>query len=559
MQINTEKTDKPYTMSDDLKKVKECISLRDRTLTKQMTFRSMWQSIADMMFPQTYGINTKHAIGDELMTHLFDTTALEELENMASGIANNLFPAGQQFFKFKAPLGLADDPVVTEYLYYLTESLHEEIFNSNYVTQTGNTIQYWAGFGTGANYSDWSVKDGLNFRDYAIGTYQCLENSAGEIDTIVLTMPMTARQIQQEYGKDGKNLGQTVNNALSQNSTSQFDEINIIHVIQPRKGRNESKIDKKNMPWESCVVNEKDQILLDEGGFDEFPFAIPRYTVMYREVYGRGRGTMMLPQVRVLNRLAKDYQEMSNKWVNPPKEVLDSFEGEVDVSPGALNYVQVANSIKAIEMGSAGAYPVTKDILEYYRNGVKEGFYKNAFEPISNLTGDRRNTTEIMERLREGLKKATRPFSRLFTELVTPQITRAALLLIRNGVVEGPPEQLQGKNMQLRFINPLALALEDQQSKGGQYWVEALGGVSELFPGVTDNINSDQWARDLGESLGVKSTHIKPIDERDEEREMRAAQQQAMQQMEMAQAGAEAYGKTTKAPEEGSAAEQMGQ
>ena len=545
-------------MEDPQKKAKEVIVIRDRASAKQQSMKSMWQSISDLMFPQTYGITTRHASGQELMQNIFDSTAIEELENMASGIASNLFPPGQKFFKFKVPLNAQEDQEASDYLYYLTEVTHEEVFNSNYLSQTGNTIHYWAGFGTGANYSDWTVADGLNFRDYAIGTYQCMENAKGIVDTMILTMPMTARQIKQEFGQGNESLGASVDQALSPANNQPYDDFNVVWIVRPRKDRNPDMIDNLNMPWESVYVNEKDQVVLFEGGYEEFPFAVPRYNVMYREIYGRGRGTMMLPRVRVLNRLAKDYMEMSNKWVNPPKEVLDTFEGQVEVSAGALNYVNQMNSIRPIDMGASGAYPITKDILEYHRTGIQDGFYKNAFEPISGLQGDRRNTTEIIERLREGLKKATRPFGRLFIELLTPQITRAALLLIRNNVVEAPPASLQGNLMQLRFINPLALALEDQQSKGGQYWVEALGVVSQIFPGVIDNVDSDQWARDLGESMGVSGKHIRPVDKRDEIRQQQAEIAAQQEKMQMLQMGSDAYAKTTKAPEEGSVAGMLG-
>jgi hypothetical protein len=537
-------------MSDQ--KAKDIIALRDRELSRQSNFRALWQSVADLEFPQTTGIATSRAAGEELMSGLFDTTAVEELENMTSGITNNLFPAGQRFFAFKPPTDMKDDQDARDYLYYLTEETHEHIFNSNYIAQTSNTIKYWAGFGTGANYSDWTVADGLNFRDYAIGTYQCLENSKGIVDTIILTCPMSARQINQDWPGRG---GPAVEQALSRPDTAN-EEINVVWCIRPRADRDPQRIDSRNMAWESTYVLEKDEIVLDEGGYDEFPFAVPRYEVIYREVYGRGRGVTLLPQVRVLNRLARDYQEMSNKWVNPPKEVLESFEGQVDVTPGALNYVQQMNSIAPINMGANGMFPVTKDILEYHREVIRQGFFKNAFEALGGLSGDRRTTTEIIERLKEGMKKLSRPLGRLFIELLTPQITRSALLLIRNGVVARPPESLHGQMMKVRLINPLALALEDQQARGGQYWVSAVGEAEALFPGVKDNVDSDEWARDLGESLGVKGSHIRPARKRDEIRRQRAEQMAAQQQLETAAMAADAYGKTTRAPEPGSMAEQ---
>ena len=541
----------PVDYQQSTVKAKEIIALRDREKAKQSNFRSLWQSVANLVFPQTFGIDTINSAGAELMSGLFDTTAVEESENMTSGITNNLFPAGQRFFAFKPPSALKDDQDASDYLYYLTEETHEQIFNSNYLAQTSNTIHYWLTFGMGANYSDWTVADGLNYRDYAIGTYQCLENAKGIIDTIILTCPMSARQIRQQFGA---NSGSSVERAM-QNPETSGEEFNIIHIVQPRANRELGRIDALNMAFESVYVQEKDQIVVEEGGFDEFPFAVPRYDVVYREVNGRGRGVMLLPAVRRLNRICKDYLEMSNKWVNPPREILDTFEGNVDVTPGANNFVTQMESIRAIDMGANGAFPVVKDILEYWRETIRDGFYHKAFEPVTDLSGDRRTTTEIIERLKEGMKRMSRPLGRLFVELLTPQITRSALLLIRNGVLDRPPESLYGRNMGLRFINPLALALEDQQARGGQYWVAALGQAEEVFPGVADNVESDAWARDLGESLGVKSTHIRPVRKRDAVRQMRLEQQQQMQAMEAAAATADTYNKATKAPEPGSLAE----
>jgi hypothetical protein len=533
------------------KLAKEIISLRDREKQRQWNFRSLWQSVSDLIFPQTYGITTTRTRGDELTTRLFDTTAIEESENMASGLANNLFPAGQQFFALQVSPDVEKTAEIKRYLSKLTEVAHEQIFNSNWLSQVSNTIQFWLTFGTGAFYSEWTVRDGLNYRDYSIGTYQCVENARGIIDTIIISGPLTARQLVQLYGEDG--VGKSVLQAYSK-PNSHNDEFEVIQVVRPRADVNPDLLGNMNMPWESIWVQERDAKVLEVSGFDEFPFAVPRYQVLYREVYGRGRGTALLPEVRILNRLAKDFQEMSNKWVNPPREILESFDGVVDVTPGANNYVAEMGTIKPIEMMTHGAYPVTRDELEFRRETVRQGFFKNAFEALTNLSGDRRTTTEIIERLKEGMKKLSKPLGRLFSELLTPSISRTILLLIRNGVADPPPPSLQGTPLKIEFINPLALALRDQQARGLQYWVSILGQVEPIFPGVSDNVDSDKAFRDLGESLGVRTEHIRPVRERDQMRQERAQQEQKMQAAALAAQAAESYGKTTKAPEEGSPA-----
>ena len=539
---------------DRNERAKEIVDLRDREYAKQSNFRSLWQSTSDLTFPQTLGITKTLTPGEQLMTNLFDTTGVEEAENTSSNIVSSLFPPGQKFFAITVPQYLKDDQSAREYLPYMEEQTHEQMFNTNFIAQVANTIHYWFVFGIAALYTDWTVRLGLNYRDYAIGSYQCIENEAGIIDTILLTCPMTAAQIVEKFVSDDESVvGKTVHDSYYK-PKSRHDRFNIIHYIGPRRNYDPNPVlrDVRVAPVESTFVAEKDKHLIRTGGYDEFPFAIPRYSVIYSEVYGRGRGTMMLPRVRQLNRRAKDYDEMSNKWVRPPLQILDTFDGVVNLAPAAQNFVSEANAIMPIEMGASGASPITKDILEYYREGVREGFLHSAFEPITQLKGDRRNIPEIVQRISEGIKKQARPFGRLFTELLPPVIVRTIRLLVRNGVIQPPPDSLAGSPLKIEFINPLALALRDQQARGGQRTIAIAGEASQIFPDITDNFDYDKWIRDTAEAYGMKADHIRPVRDRDGIRQQRAQQKQQMEQLAAAQAMAEGYSKTTKAPEPGS-------
>jgi hypothetical protein len=536
-------------------KGKEIVDLRDRLKSQQNNFRTFWQDIANLIYPQTFPIVEILTPGTDLMSQVFDVTAILESENMASGLSNNIMPPGQQFFAVRPQVKkLMDMQRPKRYLGYVTEKTHEFMFNSNMGTQVDNVIHSWLAFGIGNLYTEWNVKTGLNFREYGIGMYQCSENAQGIIDTCVMTMPMTAEQCVERWGLE--NVGEQIGKAWA-DPDRKTDKFNIVWVVRPRNQRNPRKINNRNMAWESCFIGEDDKHTIEEGGYPEFPFSIPRYRVVYGEVYGRGLGTMGIRQVRYLNRLRKDFMEMSNKWVNPPREVLDTFDGQYDVTPGAVNYVTQIPSSREVIGETKGSPPVGKDMLEYEREGIREMFFKNVFEQLSMLTGDRRTTIEIIERLREGMKKLSKPIGRLFNELFDTMITRSVLLLIRNGQLPPPPPELQGQGFKIEYYGPLALALRDQQSRGFQYWIEAAGLMEGIFPGIRDNVDYDKGFRDLGESLGVKTEHIRPVHERDAIRQQRQQQQQDMMDMQAAQMAAEGYGKVTKAPEEGSPAQQL--
>lgn len=265
----------------------------------------------------------------------------------------------------------------------------------------------------------------------------------------------------------------------------------------------------------------------------------------------------MLPHVRSTNRMKADWLELSNRYARPPKEVKESFEGRVDMTPDALNFVTEENTIKSIEGAAKGDFPITTESLEMEREVIRQAFFKNVFEQLSALTGDRRTTVEIIERLKEGMKKLSNPIGRLIAELFTGLITRSVLLLIRNGVLPPPPPQLEGQSFKVDYIGPLALALRDQQARAFEYWVAMIGEMEAVFPGVGDNVEYDEAARDLGEFLGVKNAHIRSVREREMIREQRRKDAERQRALELAQVAAQGYGQTTKAPEPGSAAEQL--
>lgn len=532
-------------------KAEEIIKLQEREESRNANYRSLCQSTAELMFPRDSAITTTYAPGTSKTETVYDPTAIEDSRRMADGLLSALIPAGEFFFKFNVS---KDNPggVTEDYKMYLdkgTDKLHRSMFASNYMLQMGETLRSLVVFGTGNNYSEWTIKTGgLNYIDYDVGRYQTLVNSAGQVDTMILKFPYTALQAKEKWGdKVGEQVKAALANIKTENNVFWF-----IHLVRPRKKRNRILTDFMNMPWEAIFVGVKDKNIIDEGGFPEFPFHVPRWSTTSGESHGRGVGTEILPQVRVLQAQMCDFIEMGNKYSNPPREVLESFDGEFDVTPGAHNDVVDLPTSKVIEFGGQGAFVITKDILEMQREVIHSAFYKNVFTPITGLTGDRRNELEIRERILEGLRMIGQPVGRIQSELLEPQITRSFKLLVRNGEIPEPPPGLQ--LVEIEYLGLMANALSSGQARGFQQAAAVADGMSEIFPDAKDNLNSDEGFRDLARSLGAKAEHLNTPEERDAIREERARLAQEQKALEMAQAAGQGYKDTSKAPEAGSLA-----
>lgn len=531
----------------------EIIELQKRLESQDSVFRSRWQDTARYIFPRESNITDISMPGESKVDTLYDVTAIIESEHMTSGLLTNLVPAGQKFFSLTTTnTEIQELDIVKSYMARATEILHEELFSSNYILQLGETLRSLIVFGTGNLFVEW--RGGLNFMDWDISRYQIMENFRGQVDTMILKFPKTAKQAHGEWGdKAGECIVDAMKDVKKQNNVFWF-----IHMTRPRKNWNPRLEDFMNMPFESVYVNIKDKVIIDEGGYPEFPYMVPRWTKTSGEVHGRGIGTMILPQVKMVNANKRDFNEVGNKYANPHREVLESFEGEYDTTPGARNDVTELPSSRVDER-NFGNFPITREMLELERQVVKDAFYHDAFAPITDLTGDRRNELEINQRIREAFRKIGSPIGRLESELFTPKIIRCYNLLVRNGVIPEPPEELQGKNLKIIYKGPLSLAQQDAEVRGSQQWIGIVGEMETIpaFAGAADNVDVDSAVRRMARVFGANEDDIASEEMVEQKRQARAQELQRQRMLEAAQVSAQSYGQTTKAPEKGSAAEGM--
>lgn len=530
------------------------INLRDQAYADQANFRSLWQDTSNWVLPLHGRIEESRTPGERLGVHINDITAILEVRNMASGLSAQIIPPGQEYFKLANADEDQDNDEINSYLDSLTEWAHTEQYNSNFIEEFNVALLSLIVFGNAAFYPYWTLRTGLTHRNYPIGSYQVMQNEDGVIDTFILSCKKTLHEVVSRYQDLGKGMASDLE-ALKAGRGEPFKQYEIVQLIRPRASRDANSMTNVNMPWESVHVCKEDRYVLEESGFPEFPIAVPRWSRSPGEVYGRGIGTEILPQVTKLNQMELDITFAGQQWAKPPLEVLDTFDGNVNLTPGAQNFVTQLNSIKGIEFGARGQYPYGKDILQDQRSIVQEAFFKSTFEQLSMLTGDRRTTAEIYGRMKEGFKKISQPIGRIFSELCSPVIQRSVRLLIDNGAVPSPPPSL--RSAKIEYTGPLALALRDQHVEAFDIWFDFGARMEEVSPGALDNIDFDESIRDIGRFLGVKESHIRKIAERDAIRERRAEQLRQQQALEAAQVAAQGYAQTNQAPVPGSPAENL--
>ena len=503
------------------------------------------------MYPVENQITTKTTPGEDKSLLIRDPTAVLALNRATAGFIAAWIPKDREFFGiYIKNKRIAELDNVKRWCAMAVRIAHEEIFESNFMQQLQQTVKAAIGFGTGCLYSEWDNKtQGLNFKDWHISTYTIKQNTKGQVDTVIIKYELTARQASEEFKNPGAQVLKDVGETENESKLHTF-----IHIVRPRIKRNVMFVDSLNMPFESVFVNVKEQEIVDEGGFEELPFAVPRWEKSSMEKYGRGQGTVMLSAVKELQQMRKDFIECGNRWNHTPLEAVDNnIEGEINMSPDGITHVLERHSFGAVDQVSLGSFPITKDMLEFQQNLIKnEGFYNDIFSQFRNLQGDRRVTLELELRNQEGLDQLVAPVINMEGELFTPSLSRDILLLIRNGRIPPPPPELSGQAFGIEYMGKLAMAMKQYQARGFMQLTQVVAALDPVFPEAKDTINADRALPDIARALGVKVEHLSTPEEIAAKRQQRAKDLQEQKMLQAAQVASKSYNEMKDKPEEGS-------
>jgi len=537
-------------------KAKQYIDEYNREEAKQSNSRDLWQRTGDAIYPYVQ-INSQFTPGTDRTLEIPDISPMIAMKKMVAGFKQVLFPAGQTVFAIKVDSKLTGNDRVQRYLSYLTESVHEALFASNFGTKLDEFLTHLICFGPGALFREWKIGKGLNYKTGKIGSYVIFEDDSENVIGSAHKFKMTAQQAFSLYGNKA---GPCIVKAMEKPETMQ-EEFWFIYRSMPRKVDPKlPKTSTRNMAYEVCIINFKDSHTIEESGSPDYQWAICRWSRPEFEKDGRGVGTEVLPQINYLFEISRSFKECANKHVNPPRQALaDSVEGDIDTRPKAINWVNQVDAIRALDMNLSGNYVINEKTLDRQTAIIKEAFYNNAFDPLQELTGDRRTTLEIQERIRGTLKHLGPPVGRIWGEGLTPILTGSILDMIRNHAVESPPSELGGISFGLEYVGPLAMALKSEQARGFQEWSMFVGQLSAAFPekNIADNIDFDDAIPRMGRTFGVNIEDISTLEERDSKRQARQQQLQQQQMLAAAQAGSQAYKNSSGSAEAGSPAEAL--
>jgi hypothetical protein len=266
---------------------------------------------------------------------------------------------------------------------------------------------------------------------------------------------------------------------------------------------------------------------ISQGGFEELPYVVPRFLKATGEVMGRSPAMTALPDVKMLNLMSKTIIQAAQKQIDPPLLVPDDgFLLPIRTQPGGLNFFRSGSRETITPLNTGANIPIGLNMEEQRRTAIRQAFY---VDQILTAGSPQMTATEVIQRQEERMRVIGPVLGRLMNEMLRPLIDRVFALMLRNDMLAPAPEILQGRDIDIEYVSPLARAQKSSSLNNTMRALEILLPLAQSLP-VGDHIDPDGLVRHVTDSLGVPKATLRSQREVNETREARAqAEQEAMQ------------------------------
>ena len=522
----------------------------DALASDRGTWEVNWQEILDYVMPRKADVVTLRTKGEKRTEVLFDSTAITANNLLAASLHGTLTSPSLPWFSIKLRNEeLNRNRDVQLWLEDTARRMYETFNENNFNTEVHELYLDICSIGTGALFVEEGNKgfdkDGIHFNTLHIAEYYIQENINGKVDTLYRKYKLTARQAVQEFGE--KNVGEKILKAAKEKPDQKF---NFIHAVEPTDDykRATGKTSTK-LPFHSCHVCEEDKMVVRTGGYNEFPYLVPRWSKATGEIFGRSPSYNALPDIKTLNKAVEIGLKAWAKAIDPPLLVQDDgVIGRVRTTPAGITVVRNDGAIKPLQIGSN--WQITDLKENQLRTAIRQAYYS---DQLQLQDGPQMTATEVQVRY-ELMQRLLGPtLGRFQTEFLNPLIERVFGIMYRANALDQAPSIIGDTKIDIEYVGPLARSQRMEEAVAIERLYQLAMNIGQIDPAIMDNIDHDEAIRMRAKLLGVPKTIMKDINDVNDIREQRAMMQQAQQQAQLQQAQAQT------ALTQGQAMNQLGQ
>lgn len=536
--------------------VEQLIQRAKEVRKNQSAWYDHYDDLARVMIPRLLGFTETYVTGESRMDEIFDGTPMRAARGLAHSIGALMRPEGEKWFFIRAGEDVDQrDREARTWLEDAETRLRDAFDNprARMRQACGEVDLGLVVFGTAPLFvGEARGLNRLSFRALALRD-TCMDWDEEGLLALYRFRKLNYRQAEAAFGADA--LGEKARELREQEKHDV--RLTYIHAVLPREDRMVRGKFARNLPIASYWIEEDSEHIVEEGGYHEWPYIIPRLDTSPDEDMGRSPGMVALPDANTLQAMGETVLVAGQRAADPPLFAPnDGSFAEANTFPGGISYYDVTlaramrgNPVFPLDTGHS--LPITREMQTDTREQVFAAFFRNVMNlPID---GPEMTATEVIERREEWMREVGPMFGRLESEFIAPMVERAFMVMLRGGGFAQIPESLAGRNVKFEFESPVKRVRQQIEATAARMWKDEVLSLAAADPSALDKLDMDAYIEFTAEAGKVPLRLVRPQDEVEALREARAAQQQAAAEMQMVEQGAGAFKDVAKGMMEGAA------
>lgn len=462
---------------------------------KRDNWTRLWEECYEYALPQRGGFMGEPVPGAPRNNHIYDATAMDAADQLASSLLANLTPTWSQWFGLKPgpDLSPAEASALAPVLEKAAKTIQSHFDRSNFAVEIHQCYLDMVVGGTATLSFEEAEPGGFSaFKFSCLPLSQVVleEGPDGRLDGAHRRIPLTLDQILDRYP-----YAEIPANMLEVASRDPQARFIVLESVLPAGLNFEytALIDDPSAPPR----------ILQSGAFGQSPVISFRWIKSPGETYGRSPVMKALPDIKTANKVVELILKnasiaVTGIWQADDDGVLNP--ANIQLTPGSI--IPKAIGSKGLQpLDMPGRFDVSQLILENLQARIRHALLTDKLSPISS---PRMTATEVLERSAEMSLLLGATYGRLQTELLTPLVKRAFAILRRRGEV--PDIALDGRLVAVDYRSPLARAQGQRNVQNTLTWITS---VLAMGPEAAQSVNLPAAARFLGEALAVPSDLIR--------------------------------------------------
>lgn len=432
-------------------------------------------------------------IGARANQTLYDSTAMNAVDRLASSLLSELTPPWSRWFRI-APgdeFTLQEKQHLAPIFEETTKILQDHFQRSNFSVEIHQAFLDLVTAGTASILFE-EAKPGsfsiFQFKAVPLQESYLLEDQTGKLTTTYRKIQLNARAL--------LSLCPTFFNDRKTPHTDDDTLYDLLEIIKP---------DDHGFCYYLILDEGDEKKMIKKGHYTESPYIHFRWSKAPNETYGRSPIMRCLPDIKTANKVVELVLKnasiaVTGIWQADDDGVLNP--ANIKLTPGTIIPKAVGSAgLKPLEM--PGKFDLSQLVLEDLRARIKEALMA---DDIDQGAARSMTATEYLNRSDKIVRLLGATYGRLQSELLTPLIKRAYEILRRRGEIADI--DLDGRQAIVTYTSPIAKAQAQRDMQQVVGWIEQ---ATRLGPDAAALVNFQEAARFIGQTLGVPSTLMREV------------------------------------------------